>query len=112
MGRAGRSRSTPAEFPLSAPLLGEQGSGRRGAVTHRIGRIWIRRTGLAYDVMFAPTGNGEFRIATAAGLRAFLWEATIPPERIDEALDALRHDTEHEIPNVMLTLERMSKLGL
>jgi hypothetical protein len=27
-------------------------------------------------------------------------------------LDALRHDTEHEIPNVMLTLERMSKLGL
>jgi hypothetical protein len=112
MGRAGRSRSTPAEFPLSAPLLGEPGAGRSGAVTHRIGRIWIRRTGLAYDVMFAPSGNGEFRIATAAGLRALLWEATIPPERIDEALDALRHDTEHEIPNVMLTLERMSKLGL
>jgi len=47
--------------------------------------------------MFAPTGNGEFRIATAAGLRPFV-EATIPAERIDEALDALRHDTEHEIP--------------
>jgi hypothetical protein len=62
--------------------------------------------------MFAPTGNGEFRIATAAGLRAFLWEATIPAERIDEALDALGHDTEHEILNVALTLERMSKLGL
>jgi hypothetical protein len=81
-------------------------------VTHRVGRLWIRRTGSAYDVMFAPTGNGECRIATAAGLRAFLWEATIPPERIDEALDARRHDTEHEIPNVMLTLDRMSKLGL
>jgi hypothetical protein len=96
----------------SDPLLAEQDPGRRGAVTHRIGRIWIRRTGMAYDVMFAPTGNGECRIATAAGLRAFLWEATIPPKRIDEALDALRHDTEHEIPNVMLTLDRMSKLGL
>ena len=81
-------------------------------MTHRIGRIWIRRTGSAYDVMFAPTGNGEFRLATAAGLRAFLWEATIPAERIDEALDALRTDTEHEIPNVRLTLERMSQLGL
>jgi hypothetical protein len=33
-------------------------------------------------------------------------------ERIDDALDALRHDTEHEITNAMLTLERMSKLGL
>ena len=93
-------------------LLAEQDPGRSGAVTHRIGRIWIRRTGSAYDVMFAPAGNGECRIATAAGLRAFLWEATIPAERIDEALDALRHDTEHEIPDVMLTLERMSKLGL
>jgi len=61
--------------------------------------------------MFAPAGNGEFRLATAAGLRAFLWEATIPAERIDEALDALRTDTEHEI-NVVLTLDRMSKLGL
>jgi hypothetical protein len=61
--------------------------------------------------MFAPTGNGECRIATAAGLRAFLWEATIPAERIDEAPDALRTDTEHEIRNVILTLERMSKLG-
>jgi hypothetical protein len=93
-------------------LLAQQDTGRSGAVTHRQGRIWIRRTGSAYDVMFAPAGNGEFRIATAAGLRAFLWEATIPAERIDEALDALRHDTEHEIPNVLLTLERMSKLGL
>lgn len=80
-------------------------------MTHRVGRLWIRRTGLAYDVMFAPTGNGEFRIATAAGLRAFLWEASIPAERIDDALDALRTDTDHEI-NVVLTLDRMSKLGL
>ena len=45
-------------------------------------------------------------------LRAFLWEATISAERIDEALDALRTDTEYEIRNVALTLERMSKLGL
>ena len=81
-------------------------------MTPRVGRLWIRRTGSTYDVMFAPTGNGECRIATAAGLRAFLWEATIPAERIDEALDALRTDTEHEIRNVVLTLERMSKLGL
>lgn len=81
-------------------------------MTHRVGRLWIRRTGSAYDVMFAPTGNGELRIATAAGLRAFLWEATIPAERIDEVLDALRHDTEHEILNVALSLERMSSLGL
>jgi hypothetical protein len=81
-------------------------------VTSRVGRLWIRRTGPAYDVMFAPTGNGECHIATAAGLRAFLWEATISAERIDEALDALRTDTEHEIRNVVLTLERMSKLGL
>ena len=81
-------------------------------MTHRIGRIWIRRIGSAYDVMFAPIGNGEFRITTAAGLRAFLWEATIAAERIDETLDALRHDTDHEILNVALTLERMSKLGL
>ena len=81
-------------------------------MTSRVGRLWIRRTGAAYDVMFAPTGNGECRIATAAGLRAFLWQATIPAERIDEALDALRTATEHEIPNVTLTLDRMSRLGL
>jgi hypothetical protein len=92
--------------------LAKQDTGRRGAETHRIGRIWIRRTGSAYDVMLAPTGNGEFRIATAAGLRALLWEATIPAERIDETLDALRHDTEHEILDVTLTLDLMSKLGL
>jgi hypothetical protein len=65
---------------------------------------------MAYDVMFAPTGNGEFRIKTEDGLRAFLWGATIPAERIEEAVAALRSDT--EIPNVVLTLERMSKLGL
>jgi hypothetical protein len=81
-------------------------------VTHRVGRIWIRRTGLAYDVMFAPSGNGEFRIKNEDGLRAFLWGASIPAERIEEAVAVLRNDTEHEIPNVVLTLERMSKLGL
>jgi hypothetical protein len=81
-------------------------------MTHRVDRIWIRRTGLAFDVMFAQTGNGGCCIATVAGLRAFLWEATIPAERIDEALDALRHDREHEIPNVTLTVDRISKLGL
>jgi hypothetical protein len=62
--------------------------------------------------MFAPTGNGEFRIKTEDGLRAFLWGATIPPERIEEAVAALRNNTEHEIANVALTLEQMSKLGL
>lgn len=85
--------------------------GRR-AVTHRLGRLWIRRAGVAYDVMFVPTGNGEFRIQTEDGLRAFLWGATIPAERIEEAVAALRSDTEHEIRNVVLTLEQMSKLGL
>jgi hypothetical protein len=62
--------------------------------------------------MFAPTGNGEFRLATAAGLRAFLWEATIPAERIDEALDALRTDTDHALPTVKLTRAPMRTLGL
>ena len=81
-------------------------------MTHRVGRIWIRRTGMAYDVMFAPTGNGEVRTKIEGGLRAFLWDATIPAERIEEAVAALRRDTEHEIPNVVLTLERVSKLGL
>ena len=84
----------------------------RRTVTHRLGRLWIRRTGVAYDIMFAPTGNGEFRVKTEGGLRAFLWGAAIPADRIEEAVAALRTDTEHEIPNVLLTLERMSKLGL
>ena len=65
------------------------------AVTHRVGRPWIRRTG-----------------GKTNGLRAFLWGATIPGERLEEAVAALRGDTEHEIPNVVLTLKRMSKLGL
>ena len=81
-------------------------------MTHRVGRLWIRRTGLAFDVMFAPTGNGECRLPTEARLRTFLSDATIPAERIDEAVAALRHDTDHEILNVMLTLDRLSKLGL
>lgn len=85
---------------------------RRRAVTHRLGRLWIRRAGVAYDVMFAPTGNGEFRIKTEDGLRAFLWGATIPADRIEEAVAALRNDTGHEIPDVALTLQQMSKLGL
>jgi len=85
---------------------------QRRAVTHRLGRIWIRRTDRAYDVMFRPTGNGEFRSTTEDGLRAFLWGATIPAERIEEAVAALRDEMELEIPDVVLTLERMSKLGL
>lgn len=39
-------------------------------------------------------------------------EATIPEDRIEEAVAALRNATEHEIDNVVLSLERMSKLGL
>ena len=66
---------------------------------------------MTYDVMFAPT-NGDFRIKTEDGLRACLWGASIPAERIEEAVAAPRHNAEHEIPNVVLTLERMSKLGL
>lgn len=81
-------------------------------MTHRLGRLWIRRVGMVYDVMLAPTGNGEFRIKTEDGLRAFLWGATIPADRIEQAVAALRSDTEHEIPNVVLTLEQMSRLGL
>ena len=80
-------------------------------MTHRVGRLCIRRVGLAYDVMFAPTGNGESRITTEAGLRTFLVDATIPEDRIDEAVAALRHDSEHEIA-VVLTLDQMSTLGL
>lgn len=67
---------------------------------------------MAYDVIFAPTGNGKFRIQTESGLRAFLWMATIQTERIEEGVAALRIGTEHEIADVVLTLERMSKLGL
>ncbi|MGH7367500.1 MAG: hypothetical protein ACREK9_13920 [Candidatus Rokuibacteriota bacterium] len=78
----------------------------------RVGRIQIRRTGMMYDVMFAPTGNGEFRIKTEDGLRALLWGASIPSSRIEEAVEALRYAAEHEIPDVVLTLDRMSKLGL
>jgi hypothetical protein len=40
-------------------------------MTPRVGRIEIRRIGLAYDVMFAPRGNGEFRFKTEPGFRAF-----------------------------------------
>lgn len=86
---------------------------RKRAVTHRLGRLWIRRTGSkTYDIMFRPTGNGEFRITSEDGLRAFLWGATVPVERIEEAVTALRSDPEYEIPNITLTLERMRKLGL
>lgn len=81
-------------------------------MTDRVGRIWIRRIGSACDVMFTPTGNGECRLPTEARLRTLLSDATIPGDRIDEAVAALRHDTDHEILNVALTLERMSKLGL
>ena len=83
------------------------------AVTQRMGRLWIRRTGPStYDVMFRPTGNGEFRVATEDGLRALLWGATVPSDRIEQAILALRKEPEHEIPDVVLTLERMSKLRL
>lgn len=102
----GREESEPVRDAMPLHL-------RKRAVTHRRGRLWIRRTGSkTYDIMFRPTGNGEFRITSEDGLRAFLWGATVPFERIEEAVTALRSDTEHEIPNVTLTLERMRKLGL
>lgn len=81
-------------------------------MTSRAGRIEIRRIGRAYDVMFAPRGNGEFRIQTEPALRAFLLAVQIPAGRIEEAVDALRRDTQHAIPDVVLSLERMGKLGL
>ena len=86
---------------------------RTGAVTQRLGRLWIRRAGTAtYDVMFRPTGNGEFRIATEDGLRALLWGATIPEDRIEQAITALRTVQEHEIPDLTLSLDHLRKLGL
>jgi hypothetical protein len=92
---------------------GSDARGMRRGVTHRVGRLWIRRSGRAtYDVIFRPSGNGEFRLMTEDGLRALLRVATIPPERIEEAVAALRTETEHEIPDVTLTLERLRKLGL
>jgi hypothetical protein len=64
---------------------------RPPAVLQRQGRLWIRRAETStYDVMFRPTGNAEFHIATEDGLRALLWGATIPPARIEEAIAALR----------------------
>jgi hypothetical protein len=86
---------------------------RSGAVTQRRGRLWIRRAGTAtYDVMFRPTGNGEFRIATEDGLRTLLWGATIHEDRIEQAISALRTDQEHEIPDLTLSLDRLRQLGL
>jgi hypothetical protein len=86
---------------------------RPPAVLHRQGRLWIRRAGTStYDVMFRPTGNSEFRIATEDGLRALLCGATIPPARIEEAIAALRTNPEHEIRNLTLSVDRLRKLGL
>lgn len=82
-------------------------------MTHRLGRVWIARAGHnTFDVMFRPTGNGVFRITTEVGLRALLWGANIPGDRIDEAIAALRTAAEHEIPDVVLSLDRMRRLGL
>jgi hypothetical protein len=93
------------------PVVAQQE--RPGGVTHRPGRLWIRRAGTStYDVIFRPTGNGEFRIATEDGLRALLWGATIPENRIEEAIIALRTDQEHEIPDLSLSVDRLRKLGL
>jgi len=61
--------------------------------------------------MFRPTGNGEFRIATEDGLRALLWGATIPDDRI-EAIAALRTHPEYEISDLTLSVDRLRKLGL
>jgi len=86
---------------------------RPPAVPHRQGRLWIRRAGTStYDVMFRPTGNAEFRIATEDGLRALLRGATILPDRIEEAIAALRTDPEYEIPDLTLSVDRLRKLGL
>lgn len=75
--------------------------------------MWIARAGHnTFDVMFRPTGNGVFRITTEVGLRALLWGANIPGDRIDEAIAALRTAAEHEIPDVVLSLDRMRRLGL
>jgi hypothetical protein len=95
---------------MTPPLPPEAGT---GAVPHRLGRLWIRRVGTStYDVMFRPTGNGDFRIATEDGLRALLWGATIPPDRIEEAIAALRTDPEHEISDLTVSVDRLRKLGL
>ena len=86
---------------------------RPPAVPHRQGRLWIRRAGTStYDVMFRPTGNAEFRIATEDGLRALLRGATILPDRIEEAIAALRSDPEHEVSDLTLSVDRLRRLGL
>ena len=86
---------------------------RTRAAPHRLGRLWIRRAGPStYDVMFRPTGNGVFRIATEDGLRALLWGATIPEARIEEAIAALRTNPEYEISDLTLSVDRLQKLGL
>jgi hypothetical protein len=95
---------------MTSPL--PQGA-RSPAAPSRLGRLWIRRVGTStYDVMFRPTGNGDFRIATEDGLRAFLWGATIAPDRIEAAVAALRTDPEHEISDLTLSVDRLRKLGL
>ena len=83
------------------------------AAPHRLDRLWIRRAGTSiYDVMFRLIGNGEFRIATEDGLRALLWGATIPEDRIEEAIAALRTHPEYEISDLTLSVDRLRKLGL
>jgi hypothetical protein len=81
---------------------------------------WSRPARPAPWLGSVATTSASVRVAgshrTAPASRAFssaiLRDATIPAERIDEAVAALRHDTEHEIRNVMLTVERMRQLGL
>ena len=80
---------------------------------YRRGRLWIRRVDAsAYDVMFCPAGNADFRIATEDGLRALLFGATVPADRIEQAVAALRTHKEHEILNLTLSMDRLRRLGL
>jgi hypothetical protein len=81
-------------------------------MTDRVGRIHIRRVDIAYYVIFVPYGQAKPRLFGEDNLRAFLADANVPADRIDDAAIALRRGTEYEIPNVRLSVERMSKLSL
>ena len=81
-------------------------------VTDSVGRIHIRRVDMAYYVMFVPYGKGKPCLFGEDNLRAFLADANVPADRIEDAAIALRRGTEYESPNVRLSVERMSKLSL
>ncbi len=107
-----KARRDEAGAAAVAEAAAPEPSTTEGLVAHKVGHIHIRREDTAYSVMFTPGGTGQRRLLGEDNLRSFLAAADIPADRIEQAAIALRQHTEHAIPNVVLTLERMSKLGL